>query len=259
MKNIFIQFTLLLIGFSFFVPIKIYSQNQDSLYISQHFSKQSYMIPMRDGIKLYTVVYSPKDTSENYPILFERTPYRVAPYGKDQYRSQLGPSELFTHENYIYVYQDVRGKFMSEGTYEDMRPYIPNKKSKKDIDESSDAYDTIDWLVKNIKHNNGKVGIYGISYPGFYAAMATIDANSALVAASPQAPIADWFIDDDFHHHGAFWLPHAFWFYSAFGIPRPEPIQKWPSPVFTSDNPDGYNFFLNMGSFKTYNRKIFQT
>ncbi len=234
------------------------TQNSDSLYISTHFDKHEYMIPMRDGIKLYTVVYSPKDTASDYPILLNRTPYSAGPYEKNEFRGDLGPSKLFVKEKYIFAYQDVRGRFMSQGIFEDMRPYIPNKKSNKDIDESSDAYDTIDWLVKNIRHNNGKAGIYGISYPGFYAAMAAIDAHPALAAVSPQAPIADWFVDDDFHHHGAFWLPHAFWFYTYFGVPAKEPYKQWPEPAFTTENPDGYDLFLKMGPFKNTTEKFYK-
>ncbi len=241
-----------------FLGIKVHPQNKDSLYVASHFNKHEYMIPMRDGIKLYTVVYSPKDASADYPILLNRTPYNVGPYGKNKFRSELGPSKLFTGEKYIYAYQDVRGRFMSEGTFVDMRPYISVKKSKKDIDESSDAYDTIDWLVKNVKHNNGKVGIYGISYPGFYAAMAAIDAHPALKAVSPQAPIADWFIDDDFHRHGAFWLPHAFWFYTFFGVQRTGPEKEWPAPAYMTNNPDGYDFFLKMGPFKNSTEKLYK-
>jgi len=235
-----------------------YSQNTDSLYISQHYTKHEYMIPMRDGIKLFTAVYSPRDTSINFPILLNRTPYSVGPYGAGKYRSELGPSDLFKDAGYIFVYQDVRGAFMSEGTFVEMRPYISNKKSNKDIDESSDTYDTIDWLIKHVPHNNGKAGIYGISYPGFYAAMGAIDAHPALKAASPQAPIADWFVDDDFHRNGAFWLPHAFWFYNGFGIPRPQPIDHWRKNIFSTDNPDGYNFFLKMGSFRNTTDRFFK-
>jgi len=234
------------------------AQNKDSLYIAQHFTKNEYLIPMRDGVKLFTVVYSPRDTSVNYPILLSRTPYSVGPYGRDNYKSELGPSKLFENEGYIFVYQDVRGRFMSEGTFVEMRPYIENKKNNKDVDESSDTYDTIDWLIKHVSHNNNKVGIYGISYPGFYSAMAAINAHPALKAVSPQAPIADWFIDDDFHRHGTFWLPHAFWFYTVFGIPRPIPIDHWNSPVFETSNPDGYDFFLKMGSFKNTTEKYFK-
>jgi putative CocE/NonD family hydrolase len=236
----------------------VQAQNEDSLYTASHYTKHEYMIPMRDGVKLFTVVYSPQDTSVKYPILLNRTPYSVGPYGESRYKSQLGPSSYFEKEGFIFAYQDVRGRFMSEGTYMDMRPYIAYKKSNKDVDESSDTYDTIDWLVKHVADNNGRVGLYGISYPGFYTAIGVIDAHPALKAASPQAPIADWFIDDDFHRHGAFWLPHAFWFYSIFGIPRPGLITEWPKPVFTSDNPDGYDFFLKMGSFENTTDKYYK-
>src|SRR3989304_2091097 len=191
--------------------------------------------------------------------MLTRTPYSSGPYGKDTCKEKLGPSDLFEKEGFIFVYQDVRGRFMSEGKFIDMRPYISNKKDKNDIDETTDTYDTIDWLVKNIKNNNGKVGMWGISYPGFYAAMGVIDAHPALVAASPQAPIANWFIDDDFHRNGAFWLPHAFNFCSAFGVPRPEPIKEWPEPVFKIPTPDGYRFFLQMGSFENTDKKFFKS
>ena len=227
-------------------------------YVQNNYDKQEYYIEMRDGVKLFTVVYTPKDNSEKYPIMLTRTPYSSGPYGKDTCKEKLGPSDLFEKEGFIFVYQDVRGRFMSEGKFIDMRPYISNKKDKNDIDETTDTYDTIDWLVKNIKNNNGKVGMWGISYPGFYAAMGVIDAHPALVAASPQAPIANWFIDDDFHRNGAFWLPHAFNFYSAFGVPRPEPIKEWPEPVFKIPTPDGYRFFLQMGSFENTDKKFFK-
>src|SRR5574341_565956 len=144
--------------------------------VKDHYVKSERRIEMRDGVKLYTLIYSPKDASQKYPILMTRTPYSVAPYGADAYRSLLGPSSAFTQEGYIFVYQDVRGTFMSEGEFEDVRPHIPNKKSKKDIDESSDTYDTIEWLIKNVPNNNGRVGVYGISYPGFYTATALMEA-----------------------------------------------------------------------------------
>jgi hypothetical protein len=222
---------------------------QDELaeWIKANYTKFEYRIPMRDGAKLFTCVYVPKDASaqQTYPILFDRTPYAVSPYGDDQYKAALGPSELFTRSKYIFVYQDVRGKFLSEGTFENMRPYIPNKKTASDVDESSDTYDTIDWLVKNIRFNNGRVGVWGISYPGFYSAMAAIDAHPALKAVSPQAPIADWFVGDDFHHNGALYLPHMFKFMYIFGQPRTQPTTQSASR-FESDSPDGYNFFLNL-------------
>src|SRR6185295_2990123 len=175
------------------------------------------------------------------------------PYGPNEYRETIGPSPLFAREGYIIVYQDVRGAFMSEGTYVNVRPQIANK-GPKDIDESTDTYDTIDWLVKNIPNNNGRVGMWGISYPGFYASMGSIDAHPALKAASPQAPIADWFIGDDFHHNGALFLPHAFNFFATLGKRRPKPTTDFP-PRFSHGTPDGYRFFLDLGPLANANRK----
>jgi len=229
-----------------------------SEWIKANYTKFEYRIPVRDGVKLFTSVYVPKDASEQhtYPILLDRTPYTVAPYGDDQYKSTLGPSDLFARSKYIFVYQDVRGKFLSEGTYEDMRPYIANKKSANDVDESSDTYDTIDWLVKNLRYNNGRVGVWGISYPGFYTAMAAIDAHPALKAVSPQAPIADWFIGDDFHHNGALYLPHMFNFMYSFGQPRPELTTKWGERL-DREGPDGYNFFLALEPLSNVDAKYY--
>ncbi len=217
-------------------------------WIRSNYTKYEYRIPMRDGVKLFTSVYVPKDAGQHiYPILLDRTPYTVAPYGVDQFKTSLGPSELFARSKYIFVYQDVRGKFLSEGTYEDMRPYIAGKQTRHDVDESSDAYDTIDWLVKYVRYNNGRVGVWGISYPGFYSAMAAIDAHPALKAVSPQAPIADWFIGDDFHHNGALYLPHMFNFMYSFGQLRPQPTTKWAGRL-ERESPDGYSFFLDAGT-----------
>jgi putative CocE/NonD family hydrolase len=211
---------------------------------------------MRDGVRLYTVVYLPKDTSQAYPVLMTRTPYSVAPYEKDTFRSLLGPNKHFSREGYIFVYQDVRGCFLSEGTFMDMRPHLPKKNGKHDIDESTDTYDTIDWLLHNVRNHNGKVGLWGISYPGFYVSAGMIDAHPALIAASPQAPIADWFFDD-FHHHGAFFLAHAFNFFANFGQPRPEPTTKRP-PKFEHGTPDGYQFFYDLGPLKRANDRYFR-
>ncbi len=201
---------------------------------------------MRDGVRLFTSAYVPKDSTKQHPIIMARTPYSVAPYGIDSYRETLGPSAQFGKSGYIAVYQDVRGRNLSEGKFEDVRPQIPDKKSKEEIDESSDTYDTIDWLVKNVPHNNGRVGIWGISYPGFYAAAAIIDAHPALKAASPQAPLVDWFLGDDVHHNGAFFLHQSFNFDANFGVPRPEPTTKRGTP-FDHGTPDAYAFFLKLG------------
>jgi putative CocE/NonD family hydrolase len=217
------------------------------------YEKVERQIPMRDGTKLFTSIYQPKDRSKKYPILLNRTPYSVNPYGRDDYKTSLGPSPLFQKEKYIFVYQDVRGQYMSEGEYVNMRPHNPNK-MPREFDESSDTFDTIDWLIKNVPNNNGRVGMWGISYPGFYAAMGVIDAHPALKASSPQAPIADWFIGDDFHHNGALFLPHAFNFFSTFGLPRPKPTTE-EHPRFSHGTPDGYKFFLELGPVANANEK----
>jgi hypothetical protein len=229
------------------------AQGSDS--VRARYTKHEFRIPMRDGARLFTSVYVPKDAGEEkrYPILLTRTPYSVAPYGSDAYPDALGPSEAAAKEGFIFAYQDVRGRFMSEGRFEDVRPCNPAK-GPKDVDESSDTWDTIEWLVGKLPWDNGRVGMWGISYPGFYAAMGLVDAHPALVAVSPQAPIADWFIGDDFHHNGAFFLPHAFNFMSAFGRPRPEPTTKWPAH-FDHKTADGYRFFLEAGPMPTYDRK----
>lgn len=225
-------------------------------FIRSHYSKFEYQIPMRDGVKLFTSIYIPLNKSKKYPILLLRTPYTVAPYGADKYKKSLGPTEAYEKEGFIFVFQDVRGKFMSEGQYVNMRPHIDNKKSKKDIDESSDTYDTIEWLLQNIDEDNGKVGMWGISYPGFYASAGAIDSHPALKAVSPQAPIADWFWDD-MHHNGAFTLAMGFRFFSSFGVIRDSLTTKWPKR-FDYGTPDGYEFYLDLGSTKNANNRYFK-
>jgi putative CocE/NonD family hydrolase len=224
------------------------AQAQQAVAIRDKFEKREYQIPMRDGVKLFTAVYVPRDAGpdKKYPVMMLRTCYSVRPYGEEQYRSSLGPSRELQNDGYIFVYQDVRGTYMSEGKFLNMTPHRAVKKAAEDVDESSDTYDTVDWLVKNIPHNNGRVGMWGISYPGFYAAAGMIDHHPALVAVSPQAPIADWWYDD-FHHHGAFFLPHAFNFLVRFGQPRPKPTTL-SAPRFDHGTPDGYKFFLNLGA-----------
>jgi uncharacterized protein len=218
--------------------------NEDSLYLAEHYTKAEYQIPMRDGIKLYTIVYSPKDQSTKYPILYNRTPYNVAPYGEDMnFNFRRGLQPAFLREGYIFVYQDVRGRFMSEGTFVHMTPFIANKISNKDVDESSDAYDTMEWLIKNLKNNNGRIGMWGISYPGFYTSCAAIDAHPALKCVSPQAPISDWYFDDP-HHHGAFFID-MFEFVAVMDQPRHGLQKEWSKP-YNWNNPDGYNFYMNL-------------
>lgn len=205
------------------------------------YTKREVMIPMRDGVKLHTAIYAPKDATKPFPILLRRTPYSCKPYGADAFPETPGPTDLFTDAGYAFAIQDVRGAWMSEGEFEDVRPQIADKKSKSDVDESSDSFDTVEWLVKNVAGNNGKVGMWGISYPGFYAAAGMIDAHPALKAVSPQAPIADWWWDD-FHHNGALFLPHAFLFLAGFGQPRPKPTTER-NARFDAGTPDGYEFF----------------
>lgn len=233
---------------------------QDAAQVKAHYVKREVQIPMRDGVKLFTAIYEPKDKSRTYPIMMSRTPYTVAPYGPDAYRMSLGPSPLFEKEKYIFVYQDVRGRWMSEGQFEDVRPYIADKTGKQ-IDETSDTYDTVDWLIKNVPNNNGRVGVWGISYPGFYTSMAGIDNHPAIKAISPQAPVSDWFNGDDMHHNGALFLAQNFAFFSGFGQPRPTltSISSY-LKTFRFGTQDGYRFYLEMGglgnSGDTYEQKL---
>ncbi len=240
MKNI-TQFILILLPFS------AISQNADSAWIVNNYTKKEVTIPMRDGVKLFTVIYAPKDLSEKHPILITRTPYSCAPYGENKFAGfWYSPRKYFLKENYIYVQQDVRGRWMSEGQFVDVRPYNNHKTTSKDVDEASDAFDTIDWLTKNVENNNNQVGVFGTSYPGFYAAMAALSNHPSLKAVSPQAPVTDWFIGDDFHHNGAFMMMDAFEFYSSFGKPRPQPTTIG-SSGFDYPVKDNYAFFLRTG------------
>ncbi len=215
-------------------------------YLREHFTKYEYRIEMRDGIKLFTAVYMPKDISQSYPILLTRTPYGLKPYGEDQYPDpSAGPMMFYANEPFIFVFQDVRGRNGSEGMFAHVRPHRPRKRGKE-IDESTDTYDTIDWLVKHLPACNGRVGMIGTSYPGFYAAAGMIDAHPALKCVSPQAPVSDWFIGDDFRHNGAFYLAHAFRFLSFFGQRLEDPTRQRPTE-FDFQTPDGYEFYRNFG------------
>lgn len=224
--------------------------------IPSHYTKHEFRIPMRDGIRLFTAVYIPKDTSDKYPILLTRTPYGIAPYGPDHYPKMLGPSREFAEDKFIFVYQDVRGRFMSEGEWMEMRPehdtHGPNV-----IDESTDTYDTIDWLIKNVPANNGKAGLVGISYPGFYTSAGMIDAHPALAAASPQAPVSDLYMGDDAFHNGAFFLIANFTFYTFF-FPQHNPELPHSEKHFHYGTNDGYNFYLRMGSLINADTKYFK-
>ena len=230
----------------------------DSAYVRDNYEKIEQMIPMRDGTKLFTAIYRPKDQSKKYPVLLNRTPYTVAPYGANEYKKSLGNFPAEMREGFIFVYQDVRGKWMSEGVFEDVRP-INTTKNKKAIDESTDTYDTLDWLSKNMKNYNQKAGMYGISYPGFYSTMSLVNSHPTLKAVSPQAPVTNWYLGDDFHHNGVLFLNDSFNFMSVFGVPRPEPItpDKGPKrPEF--EIKDTYRFYLEIGSVKELEAKYFK-
>jgi len=174
--------------------------------VRAQYTKYEYRVPMRDGSRLFTAVYVPKHPSQKYPFLLVRTPYSVRPYGVDQYPQSVGPSKEFQKEGFMFVYQDARGRYMSEGEFEQVRPFQPNKRGPSDVDESTDTYDTIEWLLANVPNNNGRVGMIGISQPGFHVAESVIDSHPALKAASPQAPTADYYMGDDVYHNGAFML-----------------------------------------------------
>ena len=253
-KYNFLRILILTLLLLFLVDSVQIPKAQSNFEIRANYTKMETSIPMRDGTKLFTAIYLPKETSKKYPIMLLRTPYSVAPYGTDAFRTSLGPNEEFAKEGYIFVYQDVRGKYLSEGEFINMRPHQQKKDSPNAIDESTDTYDTIEWLLKNIPNHNERVGMWGISYPGFYTSAGSIDSHPALKAVSPQAPIGDWFKGDDFHHNGVFFLPHAFNFLSSFGLPRPTPTTESPKR-FEHGTPDGYKFFLEMGSLKNANEK----
>ena len=233
-------------------------RTQAKFSVRADYTKTDVSIAMRDGIKLYTVIFAPKDTTRTYPLLLERTPYSV-PYGPDAFRNSLGPSSHFAESGYIVVYQDVRGRYMSEGDYVNVRPQLGAKHGKQDIDESTDTYDTIDWLVHNVANNNGRVGMWGISYPGFYAAAGAIRAHPALKAVSPQAPIADWFLGDDEHHNGAFYLLDNFaWdFDSRFDWPRSGPSRTQMGTGLRYNSTDSYQFYLDLGPLSNANTRYF--
>jgi hypothetical protein len=238
-------------------PAKDESFSADHAYIKEHYTKYEYKIPMRDGVALFTAAYVPKDASRTYPILLQRTPYGLRPYGADNYtRSPRGPLQYYAKEAFAFVYQDVRGRNASGGDFVHVRPHLASK-GPKDIDESTDTFDTIDWLVKNLPLNNGKVGLLGISYPGFYSAAGMIDAHPALKCVSPQAPVSNWFVGDDFRHNGALYLAHSFRFLSFFGQPLTKPTRQSPTP-FDYETPDGYEFYLNLGPLDEVQKKHFE-
>jgi putative CocE/NonD family hydrolase len=230
-------------------------QTDDTLYVRKNFVKREARIAMRDGVHLFTTIYVPRDTTQRYPILLRRTPYSAGPYGDTNYVQLGGFLLAMAEQGYIIAFQDVRGRFMSEGDFVDVRPQVTTAQGAAPratnggaplIDESTDTWDTIDWLVKNVPANNGRVAMQGVSYPGFYSATGGINHHPALRVISPQAPVADWFIGDDFHHNGALYLAHTFHFFSGFGQPRPAPTPEGRRGM-NIGTPDGYRFFLDLG------------
>ena len=244
---------LLHITIALLISVSSFAQNtinQDSLWVRTNYEKKEVMITMRDGKKLFTAIYAPKEVGGKHPILFSRTPYSSSPYGEKNFRNFYGGHLIkYLKAGYIMAYQDVRGRYMSEGDFEDIRPFNPTKKGTE-IDEASDTYDAIDWLVKNTESNQN-VGVLGTSYPGFYSTMAALSNHPALKAVSPQAPVTDWFIGDDFHHNGAFMFMDGFSFYSGFGKPRKAPsINGNGSNGYKFKTQDNYNFYLKLGAIK---------
>lgn len=224
-------------------------------YLREHYRKQEVYIPMRDGIKLFTSIYTPKDAEGEHPMLMVRTPYDVEPR-EDGFNSFMLSRGTFVEDRYIFVFQDVRGRYMSEGEFVDVRPIIPDKSSSKDIDESTDTYDAMEWLINHVDGNNGNIGILGTSYPGFYATMSLPGAHPTLKAVSPQAPVGNWFIGDDWHHNGAFFLMDAFNFYYFNGRARPEPTRQ-KNQGFSWPVEDNYEFFMRLGPVKNIAENYF--
>jgi putative CocE/NonD family hydrolase len=229
---------------------------QDSAFIRENYVKSQVQIAMRDGVKLFANIYTPKDASptNKYPMVMQRTCYDVAPYGKDDYPKMLYYSRYMMREKFIFVDQDVRGRWMSEGVWTNVTPQIDNKTKNTDVDESSDTYDTIDWLVKNVPNNNGRVGQYGISYPGFYTVAGALSGHPALKAASPQAPVSDFFFED-FHHNGAFTLGYGLTF-PVFGVQHPAPTSNsWYDDKFPKINTaDGFDWYKSLTPLKNIDK-----
>ncbi len=228
-----------------------------SARVRERYTKYEYRVPMRDGVRLFTAIYVPKERTRQYPFLLTRTPYSIAPYGVENYPESVGPAPVFETEGFIFVYQDARGRNMSEGEFSQVRPHLPVKSGPRDIDESTDTWDTIDWLLKNIPNHNGKAGMVGISQPGFHVAAGMIDAHPALKAVSPQAPTADYYLGDDVYHNGAFMIGANFWFYGLFQPRQGPPAPPAPRPAGGLDMSDAYNFFLNLGPLIESNQKYF--
>ena len=214
----------------------------DQQWLEQNYTKKEAMVQMRDSVSLYTSVYEPIGATDR-PVLIVRTPYSCAPYGSGWKGDLTEYMQEFLRNNYIIVFQDVRGRYMSEGEYLNIRPYI-RQKANDETDEASDTYDTIEWILQNTD-NNGSVGVTGMSYPGFYATMAALSGHPALKAVSPQAPILDWFKGDDVHHNGALMLMDIYSFAPYMFKKHENPVQEdhgLASPI----GENAYDWFLQM-------------
>jgi putative CocE/NonD family hydrolase len=215
--------------------------------VREQYTKYEYRIPMRDGVRLFTSVLVPKDTSTSYPFLITRSPFGVGPYGPDEFFPVSHQTRALLEARYIVVRQDVRGRLMSEGSFTHVTPHQPDKRSPADVDESTDMWDTVEWLLEHVPNHNGRVGVWGISYSGFFTAAGIIDTHPAIKAASPQAPVADLFLDDDWYHGGAFMLAHAF---NSASVYQPQDSPTRPPAVTVPveyGTQDGYEFYLRAG------------
>lgn len=249
MKRIF------LLTLAVLTAVLVWAQESTDRLDSLYYKRECY-ITMRDGVRLFTSIYAPRDTVKTHPILLTRTPYSCSPYGEGGFADRLTDSNVkpYVDRGYIIVCQDVRGRYMSEGEYVHVRPYIANK-SDRQIDEASDAYDTVDWLIANVSRNNGRVGVIGTSYPGFYALMAGLSGHPAIRVIVPQAPVTDWFMGDDTHHNGAFELADAFSLLTWMDRPRSRPEQKQaPNPLYRK-MPE-YDYFLSTRTVDSLTRML---
>lgn len=236
------------------VATAVHAQDDGTAWVREHYEKSEHLVPMRDGTRLFTAVYAPRDRSRSYPVLMTRTPYGVGPYGEDAYPEAVGPSRELAESGYVFVYQDVRGRLKSEGEFVAVRPHIPDPEAGE-VDESTDTYDTVAWLLETVP-SNGRVGVWGISADGFYATNALIDAHPAVKAVSPQAPVTDWFLGDDRRHNGAFQMQATFSFLSYYGTPRPAPTSQQASGFRAYGTPDGYDWYLDFGPLAAVNERF---
>jgi putative CocE/NonD family hydrolase len=253
------RFGFLLVA-SFLLTVRLHAQDSDSAFARKQYVKAEYRIPMRDGVQLFTIVYVPKDASPDrrYPILLNRTPYAAGPYGPDSSRVPIGPNPFMMRERYIVAYQDVRGRYMSEGTWVNVRPFIEDKRTPRDVDDASDTYDTIEWLLQHVPNHNGRVGQWGISYPGFFTTMGALSRHPALKAVSPQAPVTDFYFED-FHHNGALTQGY-FYTYPLFGIQTggPTPDSWWEPHMVQEGLPDDYAFQLGLGPLSNTTERYYK-